>query len=119
MRVFSRNLEDVTDRYPDITSTFQNHLRPGARSVVLDAECCAFDRDAGKILPFQVLSTRGRKAVAAEDVKVQVTTYAYIYIYTIFNIRTLFRVVFRVIILGFHHLGGFSPVLVISRSIEY
>jgi DNA ligase-1 len=32
----------------------------------------AWDRAAGKILPFQVLATRGRKAVELEEIKVQV-----------------------------------------------
>ena len=71
VRVFSRNLEDNTVKYPDIVSTFKAHLKPGVRSVVLDAEAVAFDRETKKILPFQVLSTRAKKGVSAEDVKVQ------------------------------------------------
>jgi DNA ligase-1 len=71
VRVFSRNLEDNTVKYPDIVTTFKAHLKPGVRSVVLDAEAVAFDRDTKKILPFQVLSTRAKKGVSAEDVKVQ------------------------------------------------
>ena len=72
VRVFSRNLEDNTVKYPDIVTTFKAHLKPGVRSVVLDAEAVAFDRETKKILPFQVLSTRAKKGVSAEDVKVQV-----------------------------------------------
>lgn len=71
VRVFSRNCEDNTLKYPDITSTFARHLRPGVRSAVFDCEAVAFDREAGKILPFQILSTRSRKNVSAEDVKIQ------------------------------------------------
>lgn len=71
VRVFSRNCEDNTERYPDITSTFKRHLRPGVKSAVFDCEAVAYDREAGKILPFQILSTRSRKAVAVEDVKIQ------------------------------------------------
>ena len=72
VRVFSRNLEDNTVKYPDIVATFKAHLKPGVRSVVLDAEAVAYDRDTKKILPFQVLSTRAKKGVSAEEVKVQV-----------------------------------------------
>lgn len=71
VRVFSRNLEDNTTKYPDIVTTFKAHLKPGVRSVVLDAEAVAYDRETKKILPFQVLSTRAKKGVSAEDVKVQ------------------------------------------------
>jgi DNA ligase-1 len=71
VRVFSRNCEDVTERYPDITSTFARHLGPGVRSAVFDCEAVAYDRETKKILPFQILSTRSRKAVLVEDVKIQ------------------------------------------------
>jgi DNA ligase-1 len=76
VRVFSRNLEDNTTKYPDIVHTFKAHLKPGVRSVVLDAEAVAYDREAHKILPFQVLSTRAKKGVAAEDVKIQARLHA-------------------------------------------
>ena len=89
VRVFSRNLEDNTQRFPDIVARFKAHLKPGVRSVVLDAEAVAFDRDTGKILPFQVLSTRSRKGGAAEDVKVQVCVYAFDCIFA--DGRTLLR----------------------------
>ena len=72
VRVFSRNSEDMSGRYPDILATFKRHLRPGVRSVVLDSEAVAFDRATRRILPFQRLSTRARKAVAVEDVTVNV-----------------------------------------------
>ncbi len=71
VRVFSRNLEDNTSKYPDIVATFKAHLKPGVRSVVLDAEAVAYDREAHKILPFQVLSTRAKKGVSADEVKIQ------------------------------------------------
>jgi len=77
VRVFSRNQEDNTNKYPDIVSTFKAHLKPGVRSVVIDAEAVAFDRESKKILPFQVLSTRAKKGVALEDVKVQVCLFAF------------------------------------------
>ena len=77
VRVFSRNLEDNTQKYPDIVSTFKAHLKPGVRSVVLDAEAVAYDRETHKILPFQVLSTRAKKGGAVEDVKIQVCLFAF------------------------------------------
>ena len=89
VRVFSRNLEDNTSKYPDIVATFKAHLRPGVRSVVLDAEAVAFDRETKKILPFQVLSTRAKKGVAAEDVKINVCLFAFDCLYA--DGRTLLR----------------------------
>jgi len=77
VRVFSRNLEDNTTKYPDIVSTFKAHLKPGVRSIVIDSEAVAFDRESRKILPFQVLSTRAKKGVAAEDVKVNICLFAF------------------------------------------
>ena len=53
------------------------YLQEGVQSVVIDAEAVAFDRDAGKILPFQILSTRGRKNIDEEDIKVRVAIYAF------------------------------------------
>ena len=77
VRVFSRNMEDNTTKYPDIVATFKAHLKPGVRSIVLDAEAVAYDRATHKILPFQVLSTRAKKGVSAEDVTVQVCLFAF------------------------------------------
>ena len=33
--------------------TFRSHLQPGVKSLVIDAECCAIDREGNRILPFQ------------------------------------------------------------------
>jgi len=41
-------------------------------SCVMDGEVVAYDRDKGTLLPFQVLSTRSRKDVSVESIKVQV-----------------------------------------------
>ena len=49
----SRNSEDNTKKYPDIAASVPRLLKPGVRSVVLDCEAVAFDREEGKILPFQ------------------------------------------------------------------
>ena len=40
--------------------------------MVIDSECVAWDTETKKILPFQVLSTRSKKDVKEEDIKVKV-----------------------------------------------
>lgn len=77
VKVFSRNSEDNTSRFPDIVGAMPGYLKPGIKSIVLDCEAVAFDRAEQKILPFQVLSTRGRKDIKVEDIKVNVCLYAF------------------------------------------
>lgn len=75
--IYSRNSENMTSKYPDVAALFPKVLAPGVRSIVFDAEVVAADRDSQKLLPFQVLSTRGRKDVTLANVKVQVCMYAF------------------------------------------
>ncbi|PSC72994.1 DNA ligase 1-like [Micractinium conductrix] len=77
VKIYSRNSEDNTTKYPDIARLIPRQLKEGITSVVLDAEAVAFDREAGKVLPFQILSTRARKDVVFENIKVQVCTFVF------------------------------------------
>lgn len=75
-KVFSRNSEDLTEKYPDLKDTIKN-IEKNKEDFILDAEIVAYDPVIGKILPFQILSTRKRKDVKMEDVKIQVCIYAF------------------------------------------
>jgi len=83
--LFSRHLETMTDKYPDVVALLPEVLAPDVHSVVLDAEIVAVANGAEaaaaagppRFLPFQTLSTRGRKGVAAEDVTVAVCVCAF------------------------------------------
>ena len=77
IKIFSRNQEDNTSKFPDIIRAFPGYLKPGIKSIVIDSEAVAFDRVEKKILPFQILSTRGRKDIKEEDIKVNVAIYAF------------------------------------------
>ncbi|KDD76347.1 ATP dependent DNA ligase, partial [Helicosporidium sp. ATCC 50920] len=77
VKIYSRNSEDSTGRFPDVAALFPRSLAPGVRSVVLDAEAVAFDRATGRPLPFQILSTRGRKDVQVDAIKVAVCVYCF------------------------------------------
>uniref|UniRef100_A0A6Q2XF74 DNA ligase n=1 Tax=Esox lucius TaxID=8010 RepID=A0A6Q2XF74_ESOLU len=81
VRIFSRNQEDNTTKYPDIISRIPTVKRESVVSCVLDAEAVAWDREKKQIQPFQVLTTRKRKDVDAADVKVQVCVYAFDLLY--------------------------------------
>ncbi|KAL5966031.1 DNA ligase 1 [Taenia solium] len=105
VRVYSRNQEDTTSKYPDIVNTLVANVLQNTKltdevgkllssidataheanssvtTFILDSEAVAWDVDAAQILPFQILSTRKRKDVHEEDVKVRVCIYAFDLLY--------------------------------------
>ncbi|XP_044076655.1 DNA ligase 1 isoform X2 [Siniperca chuatsi] len=81
VRIFSRNQEDNTSKYPDIISRIPKVKKESVVSCVLDAEAVAWDREKKQIQPFQVLTTRKRKDVDASEIKVQVCVYAFDLLY--------------------------------------
>ncbi|KAB5535644.1 hypothetical protein PHYPO_G00120250 [Pangasianodon hypophthalmus] len=81
VRIFSRNQEDNTSKYPDIISRIPQIKKESVLSCVLDSEAVAWDREKKQIQPFQVLTTRKRKDVDASEIKVQVCVYAFDLLY--------------------------------------
>jgi DNA ligase-1 len=61
MLIFSRNQENMSQKYPDIMEHMKVAPKAHVHSFVLDTEAVAWDREKKVILPFQVLSTRKRK----------------------------------------------------------
>jgi DNA ligase-1 len=80
-KVFSRNSEDMTGKYPDILARMPAALAAETRSFIIDCEAVAYDPVADKLLPFQKLSTRAKKDVAAENIVVQVKVFAFDILY--------------------------------------
>ncbi|KAJ1568471.1 tRNA ligase, partial [Nowakowskiella sp. JEL0078] len=80
IRIFSRNLEDSSIKFPDVVTNITKYLKDQSTSFVLDAEVVAWDREKGGILPFQVLSTRKRKG-DADDIQIQVCLFAFDIVY--------------------------------------
>ncbi|XP_051693390.1 DNA ligase 1 isoform X2 [Oryctolagus cuniculus] len=81
VKIFSRNQEDNTGKYPDIISRIPKIKLPSVTSFILDTEAVAWDREKKQIQPFQVLTTRKRKDVDPSEIQVQVCLYAFDLIY--------------------------------------
>ncbi|XP_041848657.1 DNA ligase 1 [Melanotaenia boesemani] len=81
VRIFSRNQEDTTSKYPDIISRIPKMKKDSVVSCVVDSEAVAWDPEKNQIQPFQVLTTRKRKDVDASEIKVQVCVFAFDLLY--------------------------------------
>eukprot|EP00475_Leptophrys_vorax_P001696 TRINITY_DN10933_c0_g1_i5.p1 TRINITY_DN10933_c0_g1~~TRINITY_DN10933_c0_g1_i5.p1 ORF type:complete len:554 (-),score=158.12 TRINITY_DN10933_c0_g1_i5:43-1704(-) len=82
VKIFSRNAEDNSSKFPDLFEPLKKSLEgTDVTSCIIDSEVVAFDPNNGKILPFQVLSTRKRKDVDASTISVQVAIYAFDVLY--------------------------------------
>lgn len=77
MRIYSRNGENMTERYPEINIHDFVKDSDETKTLILDCEAVAWDKEQEKILPFQVLSTRKRKGVDIKDIKVRVCLFAF------------------------------------------
>ncbi|KAA8491751.1 DNA ligase 1 [Porphyridium purpureum] len=82
VRIYSRNAENHTGKYPDLQG-IDKALKPEYAGVdfILDSEVVAYDAENHKLLPFQALQKRARKDVLLEDVKVPVCLYAFDLLY--------------------------------------
>ncbi|CAG5013274.1 unnamed protein product [Parnassius apollo] len=76
-RIFSRNQENNTSKYPDVLSRLPALLKDSVKNCVLDCESVAYDTVNKKILPFQILSTRKRKDADEAQIKVQVCVFVF------------------------------------------
>jgi len=76
-KIFSRNSEDNTSKYPDIAAMLPKAIAPGVTSFILDAEAVAVNSTTGAIQPFQVLSTRKRKDADVDSIVVRVCVFSF------------------------------------------
>merc|ERR1712226_409715 len=77
VHIYSRNQENNTSKYPDIISRIPKVVKDHVKSFIIDTESVAWDTEKKQILPFQVLTTRKRKDVDSNEIKVQVYVYAF------------------------------------------
>ncbi|KAL8972492.1 MAG: hypothetical protein Q9183_000522 [Haloplaca sp. 2 TL-2023] len=75
--VFSRHLEVMTDKYPDLVALVPAIRGEGVGSFILEGEVVAIDQESGDLKAFQTLSNRAKKDVAIGSIKVDVCLFAF------------------------------------------
>ncbi|KAM0492567.1 hypothetical protein D7B24_000881 [Verticillium nonalfalfae] len=75
--IFSRHLELMTDKYPDLVALMPQIRGEGVDSFVMEGEVVAIDRQTGDVKNFQALTNRARKDVAIGSIQVDVCMYSF------------------------------------------
>ena len=75
--IFSRHLEVMTDKYPDLVALVPEIRGDGVSSFILEGEVVAVDRDSGELRTFQQLTNRARKDVDIGSITVNVCLFAF------------------------------------------
>jgi len=75
--IFSRHLELMTDKYPDLVALVPKIRGEGVSSFIMEGEVVAVDRESGELKPFQILANRARKDVVIQSVKIDVCLYSF------------------------------------------
>ena len=75
--IFSRHLEVMTDKYPDLVRLVPEIRGDGVSSFILEGEVVAVDRETGELRTFQTLTNRARKDVDIGSIKVDVCLFAF------------------------------------------
>jgi DNA ligase-1 len=79
--LFSRNLENMTEQYPDIVEFVLESTKDDVSSFIIDSEIVAINPVTQRILPFQKLATRGRKNVDKNAIEISVCLYVFDILY--------------------------------------
>lgn len=80
IQIFSRRLENVSQRYPDVIEMARRGLK--AEKVIVEGEIVAYDPETGELRPFQELMHRKRKheiEKAAKEIPVRVYLFDLLY----------------------------------------
>ncbi|XP_065848576.1 DNA ligase 6 isoform X2 [Euphorbia lathyris] len=82
VRVFSRNGDETTSRFPDLINIIEESCKHAAISFIVDAEVVAVDRKNGcKLMSFQELSSRERgskdSSVMVNNIKVEICVFVF------------------------------------------
>ncbi|KAL4970112.1 putative DNA ligase I [Aspergillus stella-maris] len=74
--IFSRHLEQMTEKYPDLVSLVPQIRGEGVSSFILEGEVVAVDEN-GELQAFQILTNRAKKNVEIGEIKVNVCLFAF------------------------------------------
>ncbi|KAL2329535.1 hypothetical protein Fmac_017116 [Flemingia macrophylla] len=82
IRIFSRNGDESTSRFPDLIDIIKESSKPVASTFIMDAEIVGIDRKNGyRIMSFQELSSRERGGkdtlVTTESIKVDICIFVF------------------------------------------
>ncbi|KAL2752079.1 hypothetical protein ACRALDRAFT_1045257, partial [Sodiomyces alcalophilus JCM 7366] len=75
--IFSRHLELMTDKYPDLVALMPKIRGEGVGSFIMEGEVVAIDTQTGELKNFQTLTNRARKDVAIGSIQVDVCLFAF------------------------------------------
>lgn len=75
--IFSRHLELMTEKYPDLVALVPKIRGEGVSSFIMEGEVVAIDKETGDLKTFQTLSNRARKDVVVHSVKIDVCLFAF------------------------------------------
>ncbi|KAI0007289.1 ATP-dependent DNA ligase [Xylariaceae sp. FL0662B] len=75
--IFSRHLEVMTDKYPDLVELVPKIRGEGVDSFIMEGEVVAVDRQTGELKNFQTLTNRARKDVAIGSITIDVCLFAF------------------------------------------
>ncbi|KAI1724469.1 ATP dependent DNA ligase domain-containing protein [Ditylenchus destructor] len=92
--IYSRNQENTTGKFPDIIKRIPNCIHSGTKEFIADGEVVAWHPEQKVILPFQTLTTRKRKNVNEDEIKVEVCVFLFDLLYI--NGRSLIAEPYRV-----------------------
>ncbi|KIK99060.1 hypothetical protein PAXRUDRAFT_794423 [Paxillus rubicundulus Ve08.2h10] len=79
VHIFSRHLENMTTKYPDVVSLVRCMFERASnlQSFIIDSEVVAIDPTDGGLRSFQELSNRAKKDVEIKGIKVPVCAFAF------------------------------------------
>ena len=77
IKIYSRHQEDLSEKYPDIVSFITQAINEDIQSIVIDTECCAINRNTGRLQAFQILSHRSKKNVQEDEIEINVCLFAF------------------------------------------
>ncbi|TRX95723.1 hypothetical protein FHL15_003277 [Xylaria flabelliformis] len=75
--IFSRHLEVMTDKYPDLVTLVPQIRGEGVGSFIMEGEVVAVDQATGELKNFQTLTNRARKDVEIGSITIDVCLFAF------------------------------------------